>query len=655
MSAGSASSDGRDEEQVRRDLRIRPLGDRAAVAEIGTFTATGGFDPAPADVETSAATLALARRVSAALGASARSVVPAYRSVLVEYDPDRIPFSELSDVIRRCLPGGDPATVAPHRTVTIPVCYGGDLGPDLDFVAAHTGLSPQDVIAAHHGGGDYRVAFLGFSPGYAYLLGLPPELSTPRLSSPRSRVPPGSVAIGGRQTAIYPQATPGGWRLIGRTAVPLFDVDREPAALLAAGDRLVFQAVDRDTYEETAEAVRRGRYQPDVVSSCPDEVITRRAPERPTVVRSGAFFEVLAAGLLTTVQDQGRPGRVGQGVSPGGAMDRAAALAANRLVGNPSDAAVLEMGLAGPTLRPNRSVTVALTGARLGAVVDGEPAPDWEPFTIPAGGTLSFSPERAERRGLRGYLAVGGGIDVPSVLGSRSTDLTAGFGGLDGRALVAGDRLPIGATPVDRRRSNVVVAPRPRPSGPVVTLRVVVGPQEDLLADGDLDRFLAGSYAVTAQSSHMGVRLSGPALRILGAGDLVSEGTATGAVQVPADGQPIILLAGRGTVGGYARVAGVIDADLDLAAQLRPGTTVRFRAVTLAEAALASRRYREALGWLEGRNDGPFQTADPRAASVRLAAARLLERARAAIAGSQPGTAVATPGAVGHDSGEAAR
>lgn len=631
------------DERVLRghELRIRPLGDRAALVELGDFATDGSFRPSPPDLSTSESTLGLARAVKVMLGSIARDVVPAYRSVLVEYDPDRIAFLELERVVRRCLPLGDAPAAAVRRVVTLPVSYGGESGPDLADVAVHTGLTPAEVIAAHSGGSDYRVAFLGFSPGYAYLHGLPPRLATPRLASPRSRVPPGSVAIGGQQTAVYPQATPGGWRLIGRTAVPLFQVEREPAAFLESGDRVVFRAVDSAEHEEIARQVRSGLYRPEVVLNAPGEVARFRLAER--LVSSGSsqgHFDVVTSGLLTTVQDGGRSGLGAQGVSPGGAQDRSAYLAANRLVGNPPEAAVLEMTLVGPTLRPSRTITVALTGARLGAIVDGRAAPHWEPFEAPAGGTLAFSPALAEPAGLRGYLAVAGGIDVPLVLGSRSTDLTAGFGGLDGGALRAGSRLPIGGLPVDRRLRDVVVGPRPHAGRSETTLRVIVGPHDDLLVPNDLARFLAEPYTVSAQSSHMGVRLSGAPLRVLGASDLVSEAMATGTVQIPADGQPIILLAGRGTVGGYAKIAGVIDADLDLAAQLRPGTTVRFKSVSLAEAAAVGQCYRAALGWLEGRPRARFATGDPGESSGARAAAGLLDMARSALSDAAANTSV---------------
>ena len=616
-------------------LRVRPLGDRTLIAELGYDDPDRSFIAAPPDLATSERTVALAGAVGVALGSLATDIVPSYRSVLVEYDPDRTTYAAVERLVRRSLTTAGIPDGGASRTVTIPVTYGGAFGPDLDDVARHTGLTPDGVVAAHSGGPDYRVAFVGFSPGYAYLLGLPAGLAIPRLASPRARVPAGSVAIGGQQTGIYPQATPGGWRLIGRTPIPLFDAGRPPAALPRPGDRIAFRVIGADEYDEIAAVIREGRYRPEIT---PGDVVGYERLRPPAGRSIGAALEVLEPGLLTTVQDRGRPGLGAQGISPGGAQDRAAELAANRLAGNRPGAALLEMTITGPILRPDRPVTMALTGADLGALVDGQPAPHWERFTVPAGVTLSFSPARAARTGLRGYLAVAGGIDVPPVIGSRSTDLTAGFGGLDGRALVAGDRLPVGPTRDDTRLADIVVAPRPRPAGAEATLRVVVGPHDDLLSAGDLERLLSRPWGVTSQSSHMGVRLAGPALRVEGAGDLVSEGIATGTVQVPADGQPIILLSGRGTVGGYAKVAGVIDADLDLCAQLRPGTSVRFRAVPLDEAVAAGQRYREGLRWLEGAHDQELSRVVTRPTPIVAAAAGLLAMAGRLVAGSYQGS-----------------
>lgn len=166
---------------------------------------------------------------------------PAYSSVLIDFDPRRSTHAEVEEMVRARIELAAGAPLDPSRQVEIPVRYGGEYGPDLEEVARQTGLSPAEVIRLH-AGADYLVYFLGFSPGFPYLGGLPAELATPRLPEPRKKVPAGSVAIGGSQTGVYPMETPGGWRIIGRTTLRLFDADANPPALLRAGDRVRFVA-----------------------------------------------------------------------------------------------------------------------------------------------------------------------------------------------------------------------------------------------------------------------------------------------------------------------------------------------------------------------------------------------------------------------------
>lgn len=604
-------------------VRVRPLGDRAAIADLGRHDPSGAFRPLAPDATASALTLSLTAAVRSKLGDAVDDLVPAYRSVLIAFDPARVSLAEVLDVCQAATL--IPASVEDQsaRTVTLPTWYGDAAGPDLDDVARHTGLSPVEVVAAH-AAGDYRVAFLGFSPGYAYLLGLPERLATPRLASPRAAVPVGSVSIGGQQTGVYPQATPGGWRLIGRTPVPLFDPRRRVPALLRAGDRVVFRPIEAAEYRAIEVGARLGRYLPEVIPEREAGLAAERAPTGLSMRRSGRHLEVVVGGLSTTVQDEGRPGLGAQGISPGGAMDRAAALLANRLVGNPPGAAVLESCVAGPTVRVSAPVIAALTGASAGLSVDGRTLPVDRAHRLPAGAICTVLPGPA---GVRSYLAVRGGIDVPPVIGSRSTDLTAGVGGLDGRRLTAGDVLPIGQEARGPISPPVTVGPRSSISGGEITLRVVVGPEDGLLVAGDLDRLLATAWGVSSRSSHMGVRLTGPALAVADAGDLVSEGIATGTVQVPASGEPIILLPGRGTVGGYAKVACVIDADLDRAAQLRAGSRVRFRAVALRDAIRAGQGYRAGLEWLRGGHDAALRDASASLAHLGVATVPVLPAA----------------------------
>jgi biotin-dependent carboxylase-like uncharacterized protein len=305
-------------------------------------------------------------------------------------------------------------------------------------------------------------------------------------------------------------------------------------------------------------------------------------------------IQVLDGGLFTTVQDLGRAGWQRYGVPPSGAMDRSACLAANALVGNPPGAAVLEMTLAGPRLEFTAPATVALAGADLGAHLDDEPAVTWQAFTVAAGQTLWFT---GPEDGARAYLAVAGGIDVPMVLGSRSTYARSRFGGLAGRPLATGDRLVVSdetaRTPAGRRH----VPPHERPAfGHDHVIRVLRGPQDDRFTAEGMATFLSSAYVVGAGADRMGYRLRGPAVAHTGAADIVSDGSPLGGVQVAGDGQPIVLMVDRGTAGGYAKIATVITVDTWRLAQAASGDTVRFREVTLAEAHAA---LRARTTWLE--------------------------------------------------------
>lgn len=306
------------------------------------------------------------------------------------------------------------------------------------------------------------------------------------------------------------------------------------------------------------------------------------------------MLRVRQPGLLTTVQDLGRPGWQRLGVVVGGAMDAVALRLANLLVGNAQGDAALEVTILGPTLELLDDHLLAIGGADLGASLDGEPVPCWRPLAAPAGSTLSFD---GGRSGCRAYVALAGGVDVPKALGGRGTDLRAHFGGMGGRALDAGDRVPAGdaAAPAQQLLDELLRAPRrvarwgagmslrPRYSdAPVV--RVLPGPEHERFTVESRQALLEMPFEVTSRSDRMGYRLKGAPLRLEQPLELVSSPVSMGTVQVPAGGDPIVLMADRQTAGGYPRVAQVVGVDLPLLAQAAPGTSVRFRATTLAEA-----------------------------------------------------------------------
>ncbi|MEU5921522.1 biotin-dependent carboxyltransferase family protein [Streptomyces sp. NPDC047141] len=285
---------------------------------------------------------------------------------------------------------------------------------------------------------------------------------------------------------------------------------------------------------------------------------------------SDRAFAVVRAGALTTVQDLGRTGYAHLGVPRSGALDPAAARLVNRLVGNAEDAAVLETTVDGCALRPRCAVTVAVGGAPCPVRVDGRPAAWGTAVRIGAGSVLEVG---SAVRGLRSYVALGGGIAVAPVLGSRSTDLLSGLGPAP---LAEGAVLPLGAAVAVR--GPVDAPPWPGPPDELV-LRVRLGPREDWFTAPALRAFTTRAYRVSPTSNRIGLRVEGPALERAVPGELPSEGMVLGAVQVPPDGRPVVFLADHPTTGGYPVVAVVREADLGAAAQAVPGTRVRFVAV----------------------------------------------------------------------------
>lgn len=302
------------------------------------------------------------------------------------------------------------------------------------------------------------------------------------------------------------------------------------------------------------------------------------------------MIEILRAGPLATVQDLGRPAWRDRGFSQCGALDDVALQAGNLLLGNPPDAAGLEFTLGGAALRFHADAWIALTGTDAEASLDGRPLrPGWR-CAVRAGQRLDIA---APRERMRSYVTVAGGIAVPEVLGSRSTDLKARFGGLDGRALSAGDRLPVGAAP--RLPSRPAGLRLPDWSA---TVRVLPGTEYAEFDAASRQALLATDWTVTPQSDRMGYRLAGPALRRERGDELASHGVLPGVVQVPPSGQPIVLLADAQTTGGYPKIAVVIRADLWKLAQLRLGATLRLLPCSPAEAVAALReRQRELHAW----------------------------------------------------------
>lgn len=469
--------------------------------------------------------------------------VPAATSVLLRFaDTGRLRAAV--DRLARFAPQAAPPRTEEADTLLVPTVYD---GADLVAVARHVGLT-VDALIAWHTGQDFTVEFGGFLPGFGYLAADGVTLDVPRRASPRTRIPAGSVGLAGGWTGIYPQSSPGGWQLIGRTDLPVWDVNRDPPGLLTPGRRVRF-----------VDAAGLGAAPP------------HPAPPPPAPETSSASLEVTAVGPLALVEDLGRRGLGALGVPTGGAADRAAHRLANRLVGNPEDAATVEVLLGGLRLRARTDLLVAVTGAPAATAVDRRPVAWAAPLHLPAGAELSLG---VPEHGIRSYVSVRGGVRAGRVLGSHSGDPTTGLGPAP---LRPGDLLRVGPDP-----GGVVVSSDLTPAAHrwgEVSVRVVLGPADDWFAPDAVTRLTTTAWRVTPHSDRVGIRLEGAALERSRPGERASEGVVRGAVQVPPSGEPLIFLADHPTTGGYPVVAVVVDEDTDLLAQCRPGDVVRMRVV----------------------------------------------------------------------------
>ena len=511
--------------------------------------------------------------------------VPGARTLLVPFDPWRLPAARLADELR-ARAGSPDMVVGPTgdddggRLVEIPTVYNGE---DLADVARLLACSPQEVVR-RHAGASWVVGFVGFAPGFAYLTGDDAGLVVPRRETPRTRVPAGSVALAGPYSGVYPRSSPGGWQLVGRTDVVTWDADRDPPTPWAPGDRVRFTAVRASA--RGAEAARGGISRSARQSELPPRTETA-APTTPGTGgtgMSGAAVEVVTPGLQALVQDLGRPGQAHLGVSGSGAADPRSLRAANRAVGNPVGAAAVEAVGGGLRLRARADAVVALAGADASAVVhrggdpdDARRAPLARAFRLRAGDELALG---APARGRRTYVAVRGGVDVRPVLRSRATDTLAHLGPAP---LAPASRLRrgwahnIGAVAVDDVGApDGAALPAP---GEVTTLPVVLGPHDDWFTTDAVAALLDQQWRVTDRSDRVGLRLEGaPLTRTAGAQgrELPSEGCVTGALQVPPDGLPVLFGVDHPLTGGYPVVAAVASTHLWLLGQLPPGALLRF-------------------------------------------------------------------------------
>jgi KipI family sensor histidine kinase inhibitor len=504
-------------------------------------------------VETSDAHSAhrLARAIDAARDdghapATIEDVIVGFESVVVVFDPhgDGDFLTEWVGTIATS-PDAGPLEhpEAPRSRLDVPTVFDGE---DLAAVADDLGATTEAIVALLTAN-DLEVAFVGFAPGFPYLVGLPAELAgVSRRATPRTAVAAGSVAVGGGFASVYPTASPGGWRLLGHTSVSLFDPERPPYARLRAGDAVRFTVADAG-------------------AGLPAQPASPRHP-----LRAGArFAEVVDPGFLSLVEDGGRRSLGAAGVPRAGPCDSETMGLVNRLLGNPADAAAIEITAVGPVLRVSSDTHVAVVAPAPGAVrvtVDGFAVATDTVVPVGAGQEVAVG---AVHHVLRAYLGVAGGFDTPVVVGSQASDLLSGLGP---GSLREGDRLGIG--PPVRPRGLLTPHGTPTERGGPVLVRLLAGPHE--FASSELDELVAAPYSVAADSNRVGLRLDGGSRRLAPPPTRASAGMVAGAVQVPPDGRPIVLMPDHATVGGYPVAGCVIAADLHVLGRLRPGDAVRF-------------------------------------------------------------------------------
>ncbi|WP_395399224.1 5-oxoprolinase/urea amidolyase family protein [Arthrobacter sp. UC242_113] len=448
-------------------------------------------------------------------------------------------------------------------------------GEDLAEVGKLTGLGADGVIAAHTGQ-IWTVAFAGFAPGFGYMVGENQALEVPRRSSPRTAVPAGSVALAGNYSAVYPRKSPGGWQLIGRTGAKMWDLDRPEPALASPGHRVQFRAV-RNVVQMAPEG-------PDAASQ------DQQTESQQALPPISPGLRVLSPGIHSLIQDLGRQGHSALGVSAAGALDRASLRRANRLVGNAPSAAAIETVSGGLRLQAVGDQVLAVAGAPSALTVVTPSASPSEtetdtqdtaedrqrtvpvaaPFALLDGEILTIGVPDA---GFRSYVAVRGGVDAPPVLGSRSTDTMSGIGP---KPLAANQLLPAGGA----AESGVVGSPELQPDYPgegVTVLDIVLGPRADWFDQAAIDSLCAQDWTVKPESNRVGMRLQGTPLERSRTDELPSEGTVAGAIQMPPEGLPVLFLADHPITGGYPVIGVVVDHQLDLAAQVPIGGSIRFR------------------------------------------------------------------------------
>jgi KipI family sensor histidine kinase inhibitor len=533
--------------------RYMPFGDNGLLIEFGNVIS----------LKVNRKVIALSEAIMSAKIQGVEELVPTYRSLLVRYDASETSYEHFVFSIKdieKTMKERKKEKVG--RKTIIPVVYGGEYGPDLTDVARFHGLTEEQVVEIHSGR-EYRVYMVGFVAGFPYLGEVADEIATPRLETPRLKVPAGSVGIAEKQTGIYPCEAPGGWRIIGRTPLSLFNPLQQPPALLQLGDIVKFKPISE---KEFSIAEKTTQKQP--------------ASHFPKKKKGKKVFQVVKPGFFTTVQDLGRYGYLKYGVPISGAMDTFSLVAANLLVANNPDDACLETTLIGPELQALTKTQIAITGGATSPKINDQHVPMWQTLEVQEGDVVSFGKMES---GCRAYVAIRGGIDTSLVLGSRSTYVRGGFGEINGRQLKTGDI--IGGFDISLRKFEYLM---PEELVPQFTgqfkAHVILGPQADMFTERGITTFLSSQYKVTLEADRMGYRLEGQKIEHKTKADIVSDALLPGAVQIPKNGKPILIMRDAQTAGGYPKIAVIMTPDVSTLGQAKTNDIVEFSKITIQQA-----------------------------------------------------------------------
>ncbi len=491
-------------------------------------------------------------------------VTPGYASLAARVDVESRGMGSIKKVVEKAL--SSPAKVSPNgKLVKVPVCYEGEFAPDMGQLAERTGL-PKEEVASIHSSKEYTCMMLGFAPGFVYLDEVDARIRMERLEAPRTRVPGGSVGIAGTQTGIYGLEAPGGWRLIGRTPLTMFNPFATPPTPIGPGDRVKFEPISPEEFK----------------------FVKKAATTPPPALGGSPVLEVRQPGLFATVQDMGRHAYRYLGVPGSGGLDALSQTQANYIVGNRGGNATIEVMGGFFAVRALAQVVVAVTGCECHLTVGGQPAEEYSALLLNEGDELVMR----KTEGMLNYLSIAGTLAASSVMGSSSTYFRGGFGGYCGRQLKAGDVLGVEMLSEEVLMRQVPKSDRVSPeANPIRAARSPLSASKAVVEDA----LFQGEYEVSEASDRTGYRLKCSRQPSAPSGHVMSYPTYPGYVQVPPDGSPIVLQRDCPTTGGYELAAAILPSEIGRFSQLKPGSKVGFVEVSEDTASRDAKKFGKLL------------------------------------------------------------